>query len=56
MYMFDYNLTLHNIIRWQPDVTSATVVAVYIVKFPGIFNVHSTTNKSTYVNFVHHRF
>jgi len=52
--MLEYSATPHNVIRWQPDVTSGTVVVLYFVKVPGIIDLNITTNKYTYVNCVNH--
>jgi len=51
--MFDYSATRHRIIRWQPDVTSASIVVLCFVKVPDIFILHNTTNKCTYVKCVY---
>jgi hypothetical protein len=54
IYMLDYSATPHNVIPWQPDVTSGTVVVLYFVKFPGIFYLNITTNKRKFVICVYH--
>jgi len=52
--MLDYGVTTLNVIRWQRDVTSATVVILYFFNVPGIFDLNITTKKCTYVNKVYH--
>jgi len=52
--MLDYGVTPLNVSRWQADVTSATVVVLYFVNVPGIFDLNIRTNKCTYVNCVYH--
>ena len=54
IYILDYSATPHNVIRWQADVKSATVVVLYFVKVPGAFDLNITTDKCTYMNCVYH--